>query len=133
VRPQGKSKTKAEDRLVTQGTLEDIYRVIASGRHSCTLNLELEVGPRQIPVWKASVRKIINLNGSRFQRTRLNREGHPIFMLAPKSVAESHSPAASPNVTERDENSSALSSVCAPFKTTTPPPRLPSVMRLPSR
>jgi len=64
-----------------QGTLDEIYAVIEKlyGRN---LNCELESGPRQIPVWKASVRKIINLQGVRFHRLSADRGGQPVFSLA---------------------------------------------------
>lgn len=53
---------------LNQGTLDEICDVIAK-HFSAYLNQELESGPRRIPVWRASVRKIINLNyGRRFQR-----------------------------------------------------------------
>ena len=40
-----------------------------NARYASQLNQEMESGPRRIPVWKASVRKIINLNyGMRFRR-----------------------------------------------------------------
>jgi len=64
-----------------QGTLEEIYSVIEK-RYAHHLNCELESGPRQIPVWKASVRKIINLNGMRFHRLSADRGGQPVFSLA---------------------------------------------------
>ena len=39
--------------------------------------------PPQVPVWKASVRKIINLNSVRFHRTSAtDASGHTIFELA---------------------------------------------------
>jgi len=114
-----------------QGTLDEIYHVIER-RHARTLNFELEAGPRHIPVWKASVRKIINLNGLRFPRTSLNHAGHPVFSLAPTSVVtKRHSHTGSSRFTERDENSSASTSATALFKMSAP--RLPSVNRHPSR
>lgn len=91
-----------------RGTLEDIYSVIEE-EFSAQLNTELEAGPRQagrhqsaastappfptespffnmppqVPVWKASVRKIINLNSVRFHRTSAtDASGHTIFELA---------------------------------------------------
>mmetsp|Transcript_15667 Transcript_15667/g.33488 ORF Transcript_15667/g.33488 Transcript_15667/m.33488 type:complete len:220 (+) Transcript_15667:711-1370(+) len=64
-----------------QGTLDEIYAVIEE-QHGKTLNFENESGPRQIPVWKASVRKIINLNGSRFHRLPSERAGQAVFTLA---------------------------------------------------
>merc|ERR1712224_976389 len=64
-----------------RGTLEDIYSVIEE-EFSAQLNTELEAGPRQVPVWKASVRKIINLNSVRFHRTSATgASGHTIFEL----------------------------------------------------
>jgi len=72
-----------------QGTLEEIYEVIQQ-RFSHHLNCELEAGPRQIPVWKASVRKIINLNGLRFQRN-INEGCHIVFSLTAASGRSSKS------------------------------------------
>lgn len=63
-----------------QGTLEEIYAHIEQ-HYPSYLNYELESGPRQIPVWKASVRKIINLNGLRFRRMNAERGGHNLFSL----------------------------------------------------
>ena len=73
-----------------QGTLEEICDVIEM-QFARYLNHELESGPRRVPVWKASVRKIINLNyGRRFQR--LNTIGNTamgankaVFCLAPRT------------------------------------------------
>jgi len=52
-----------------QGTLDEICDLIEV-KYAAQLNQEMESGPRRIPVWKASVRKIINLNyGMRFRRS----------------------------------------------------------------
>jgi len=64
-----------------QGTLDEIYAHIEQ-HYAGHLNYELESGPRRIPVWKASVRKIINLNASRFRRLPTEREGQILFRLA---------------------------------------------------
>merc|ERR1711972_16891 len=64
-----------------QGTLDEIYAHIEQ-HYAGHLNYDLESGPRRIPVWKASVRKIINLNASRFRRLPTEREGQILFRLA---------------------------------------------------
>ncbi|KAL1520178.1 hypothetical protein AB1Y20_023648 [Prymnesium parvum] len=66
-----------------QGTLDEICEVIEK-QYSKQLNHELESGPRRIAVWRASVRKIINLNyGMRFHRISQEAEGNKaIFCLA---------------------------------------------------
>lgn len=71
-----------------QGTLDEICDVIEKD-FARQLNHELESGPRRIPVWRASVRKIINLNyGRRFQRMTVpdnSQEGNStkaVFCLA---------------------------------------------------
>jgi len=53
-------------------------------QYSQQLNREMESGPRRIPVWRASVRKIINLNyGMRFKRTSVDDGAKAVFSLAP--------------------------------------------------
>jgi len=66
-----------------QGTLDEICDVIEK-QYSKQLNHELESGPRRITVWRASVRKIINLNyGMRFHRLNQEAEGNKaVFCLA---------------------------------------------------
>ena len=69
-----------------QGTLDEICDLIEV-QYAAQLNHEMESGPRRIPVWKASVRKIINLNyGLRFRRSvAANGTGKavsPIFSFA---------------------------------------------------
>ena len=66
-----------------QGTLDEICDLIAS-QYASQLNQEMESGPRRIPVWKASVRKIINLNyGMRFRRSvAANGTGKAVFSFA---------------------------------------------------
>merc|ERR1712113_1101625 len=97
-----------------QGTLEEIYYVIEQ-RHSRTLNFECEAGSRRIPVWKASVRKIINLNESQFPR--LIQAGQAVFRLAPITDTLSHPRGNLPTSTEADDYSPASSSTCALCKT----------------
>ena len=69
-----------------QGTLDAICDLIER-QHGGQLNREMESGPRRIPVWRASVRKIINLHyGQRFVRTVAEGGGTnapPVFSLAP--------------------------------------------------
>ena len=67
-----------------KGTLEEICERIEanSDARDTTLNWEMESGPRRIPVWKASVRKIINLNyGNRFKREAGDGDG-PVYSLS---------------------------------------------------
>ena len=67
-----------------KGTLEEICERIEanSDARDATLNWEMESGPRRIPVWKASVRKIINLNyGNRFKREAGDGDG-PVYSLS---------------------------------------------------
>ena len=67
-----------------KGTLEEICERIErnSDARDATLNWEMESGPRRIPVWTASVRKIINLNyGNRFKREAGDGDG-PVYSLS---------------------------------------------------
>jgi hypothetical protein len=65
-----------------QGTLDEICDLIAS-QYASQLNQEMESGPRRIPVWKASVRKIINLNyGMRFRRSVAANGTKAVFSFA---------------------------------------------------
>jgi len=65
-----------------QGTLDEICDLIAS-QYASQLNQEMESGPRRIPVWKASVRKIINLNyGMRFRRSVAANGSKAVFSFA---------------------------------------------------
>lgn len=66
-----------------QGTLDEICDLIEV-QYAAQLNHEMESGPRRIPVWKASVRKIINLNyGMRFRRSvAANGTGKAVFSFA---------------------------------------------------
>lgn len=64
-----------------QGTLDEICDLIET-QYAAQLNQEMESGPRRIPVWKASVRKIINLNyGNRFKREAGDGDG-PVYSLS---------------------------------------------------
>lgn len=74
-----------------QGTLDEICDLIER-EFSTQLNHELESGPRRIPVWRASVRKIINLNyGMRFRRISIEDGTKAVFSLAPAARRQSTS------------------------------------------
>jgi len=65
-----------------EGTLDEICDLIGT-QYASQLNQEMESGPRRIPVWKASVRKIINLNyGMRFKRRVAANGTKAVFSLA---------------------------------------------------
>jgi len=65
-----------------EGTLDEICDLIGT-QYASQLNQEMESGPRRIPVWKASVRKIINLNyGMRFKRRVAANGTKAVFSFA---------------------------------------------------
>lgn len=65
-----------------EGTLDEICDLIGT-QYASQLNQEMESGPRRIPVWKASVRKIINLNyGMRFRRRVAANGTKAVFSFA---------------------------------------------------
>jgi len=65
-----------------EGTLDEICDLIGA-QYASQLNQEMESGPRRIPVWRASVRKIINLNyGMRFRRRVAANGTKAVFSFA---------------------------------------------------